>query len=304
MSDLDHQAAAVDGAHSTSAPPLAASPELTRAVKRLLRPLVRLLVAKGLTYPMLGELLKGLYVEVAAKEFSLPGKRQTDSRLSLLTGVHRKDVRRLQEEPEQDQPVPGTISFGARLVARWCGDSRYLNLNGTPLPLPRLPQADGSPSFDALVAEESKDIRSRVVLDEWLRLGLASLDAQDRVCLKTSAFVPEKGFEEKAYFLGRTLGDHFAAASHNLLDGRPPFLDRCVYSDGLDVTGRAALAALAEKLGMDALLNLNRRARQMREATPDKDKTQRIHFGVYFYAEPTAAAASDQSGSPQPPVQS
>lgn len=282
MSDLEPQS-----------PSLGASPELTRAVKRLLRPLVRLLVAKGLTYPMLGELLKGLYVEVAAKEFSLPGKRQTDSRLSLLTGVHRKDVRRLQEQPEQDQATPSTISFGARLVARWCGDSRYLNLNGSPLPLPRLPQPDGTPSFDGLVAEESKDIRSRVVLDEWLRLGLATLDSQDRVCLKTSAFVPEKGFEEKAYFLGRNLGDHFAAACHNMLDGQPAFLDRCVYSDGLDPTGRAAMAALAEKAGMEALLNLNRRARQMREATPDKDKTQRIHFGVYFYAEPS---------TPQPPA--
>ena len=64
----------------------------------LLRPLVHLLLSKQITFPILTTLLKELYVEVASEEFQIEGKRLTDSRINLLTGIHRKDVRRFREE--------------------------------------------------------------------------------------------------------------------------------------------------------------------------------------------------------------
>ena len=79
-------------------------------MRRLLRPLVRLLIERSIPLPFVTELLRGLYVEVAVKEFPVEGKRQTDSRVNLLTGVHRKDVKRLRahavflEDPRQ-QPL-------------------------------------------------------------------------------------------------------------------------------------------------------------------------------------------------------
>ncbi|MBV5344757.1 MAG: hypothetical protein JZU63_04105, partial [Rhodoferax sp.] len=84
--------------------------------------------------------------------------------------------------------------------------------------MPRQGNLLGEASFDRLVASESTDIRARAVLDEWLRLGIVELDADDNVRLISDAFVPKKGFEEKAYFLGRNLHDHIAASVHNLLD--------------------------------------------------------------------------------------
>ena len=72
------------------------SPALVAALRRLLRPLVHLMVARGITYPQLSDLLKGLFVEVADGDFRLDGKAPTDSRVSLVSGVHRKDVSRLR----------------------------------------------------------------------------------------------------------------------------------------------------------------------------------------------------------------
>src|SRR5258706_10102062 len=72
------------------------SPSIVAALRHLLRPLVRLLVARGVTYPMLAELLKETYIDVADRDFRLDAKPATDSRLSLLSGGHRKDVRRLR----------------------------------------------------------------------------------------------------------------------------------------------------------------------------------------------------------------
>ena len=63
---------------------------LTTMLQRMLRPLVRLLVSQQISYPLLSRLLKRLYVEVASTDFALSGKRVTVSRLSLLTGIHRR----------------------------------------------------------------------------------------------------------------------------------------------------------------------------------------------------------------------
>jgi hypothetical protein len=263
----------------------------------LLRPLLRLLLAKGVTYPYLANLLKELYVEVASRHFQIEGKAQTDSRLSLLTGVHRKDIRRLAHASEVADTPPANVSLGARLIARWCGDPGFLDEQRQPRALPR----QGEVSFDRLVAAESTDIRARAVLDEWLRLGIVEIDASDQVRLISDAFVPKKGFDEKAYFLGRNLHDHIAASAHNMLEQMPPLLDRSVYYGRLSSAAVAELAQLAEKLGMEALLAINRRARELRDlsdaATPadDTDARQRMTFGIYFFNE--AAPGSDEENT-------
>ena len=76
------------------------------------------MLARGITYTYLADLLKGVFVEVADREFCIEGKAQTDSRISLLTGVHRKDVRRLRElEANSAEEIPPVVSLGAQLVA-------------------------------------------------------------------------------------------------------------------------------------------------------------------------------------------
>jgi hypothetical protein len=257
------------------------------AVQRLLRPLVRLLLAKQITYPYLIGLLKPLFVDVAAKEFQLAGKQQTDSRLSLLTGVHRKDIRRLLNEPQIDLTPPVNVSLGARLIARWSGESDYLDAQALPKPLPRLAQADGSPSFERLVSDESKDIRARAVLDEWLRLGLVNLDANDVVRLRTGAFVPEHGLEEKLYYLGRNVRDHIESAVHNVLDETPPLMERSVYSNGLSQTAIEELAQMAETMGMDMLRAINQKAQELKKTSPGDIPTNRMTLGIYFYTDAT-----------------
>ena len=75
---------------------------LTRALRRLLRPLVRFLIAQQLTFPMLNAILRSLYVDVADADFRLPDKSQSASRVALLTGIHRREVKRLREAQRQD----------------------------------------------------------------------------------------------------------------------------------------------------------------------------------------------------------
>ncbi len=261
---------------------------LVTALRRVLRPLVRLLLANGITYPFLSGLLKAVFVDVAERDFRLEGKSQTDSRINLLTGVHRKDVKRLRAELKnsQEPTAPAAVSLGAQLVARWTGMDRYLDEQGRPLPLPRLASEGGDLSFEALVAAVNKDIRSRAVLDEWLRLGVAHLDDQDRVRLNMEAFVPDKGFDEKAYYFGQNIHDHIAATAHNLAGNAAAFLERSVYYDRLSPASVETLDHLARELGMKALLELNRKAMELQSRDENAgDARMRMNFGIYFFAE-------------------
>ena len=118
---------------------------------RLLRPLVGLLIRAGVTFPALTELLRELYVAVADQEFTLAGKGQTDSRVSLLTGVHRKEVSRLREAKIPVSEASKTLSRSSQIISRWSSAAEFLDADGRPKPLPRLDDGSGAPSFESLV---------------------------------------------------------------------------------------------------------------------------------------------------------
>jgi hypothetical protein len=63
---------------------------LSRALVSLLRPLIRLCIQAGLTFPALNDLLRSLYVDVAINDVLPDPQARTDSRVSLITGVHAK----------------------------------------------------------------------------------------------------------------------------------------------------------------------------------------------------------------------
>ena len=266
------------------------------AVARLLRPLVRLLVHYNVTFPALSNLLKSIYVDVAEKEFPLNDKPPTDSRITLLTGVHRKDVKRFRQQADEDIEGTRTATLGALLVSRWTGQSLYLDEQGNPRPLARLAKHGHELSFEALVETVSKDIRPRVVLDEWLRLGIVHITSDDRVVLDTLSFVPEDGLDEKAHFLGRNLSDHIAACTHNLTSGADPMLERSVFYDALTEEDVADLEAYCRAQGVKLIQKINQRALALQEASKDKpDTNQRMNFGVYFY---TAEDEADDGQTP------
>ncbi len=257
---------------------------LLQAVSWLCRPLVRLLIRQGITYPQLRELLKGIYVEVAEADFTVDGKSPSDSRIYILTGVHRKDIKRLRRGDEAGEAAQ-VATLGGAIVARWLALPEFLDANGEPRCLPRDADERG-PGFDDLVASVSKDVRPRAILDEWLRLGMVSRNAAGDICLDRKAFVPAKDFAEQAFFMSRNVHDHLATCVHNLLEEGEPMLERSVYYDQLTSHSVAHLRELARYEGMALLQKLNAEAlhRQQHDAG-NGDARQRMRFGVYWYEE-------------------
>jgi hypothetical protein len=277
---------------------------LVQALRHALRPLVRLMLSRGVTFTYASELLKSLFVEVADRDFRLEDRTPTDSRVSLVSGVHRKEVSRLRQAMESgEETVPEVVSLGAQVVAQWMGATPYIDETGAPRPLARFASEGAELSFEALVARVNRDIRPRVVLDEWLRLGVVHMDEAGLVRLNAGAFVPTKGFDEMSFYLGHNLHDHAAAAAHNLMGGQPPFMERSVHYDGLGAEAVAKLAEQSGALGMQALVAVNKSAlaAAKRAGNADGSTRRRMTFGVYFYAEDSAPetpvpAAKKKSG--------
>jgi len=258
------------------------------ALRKVLRPLVKFMVANQITYTYLSNMLKAIYVDVAEKDFPVAGKKQTDSRINLLTGVHRKDVKRLRAEPESQDSRPANISIGSQLVARWVGDKSLLNPDNSPRKLPLQDDNEFSnQSFEGLVSNIAKgDIRPRVVLDELMRLDMVELDPDHNVILKTKAFTPNRGQEDKLFFFGKNVQDHLCAGVHNLGGEQPPFFDRSVYYDELSADSVAQLSELADKLGMEALIKMNEKALALQTADQGSaDTSFRMNFGIFNYNE-------------------
>jgi Family of unknown function (DUF6502) len=274
---------------------------LLRALGRLLRPLVPMLIRNGITYPVIADLLRDLYVDVALRDMLSDDKSRTDSRVSLLTGVHRKEIRRQRAAPPRDESTPEVVTLSSQIIARWLGAAPWAGAGGVPHPLPRSAAA-GEPSFDGLVEAVTKDVRPRAVLDEWLSQDLVRLDAQDRVILNAEAFVPRPGRDEQMFYFGRNLHDHIAAAAANVSAvERAPFLDRSVHYDALPVAAAEQLEAMGREAAIRMLLDINRRAMQLAEAhDPPTGPTRRVNLGVYLFAEnepPATTSKPDETGS-------
>jgi hypothetical protein len=274
---------------------LGRAPMLQGPLARLLRPLVRLCIKSGITFPSLAELLRELYVQVADREFVLPGKEQTDSRVSLLTGIHRKEVRRLREAGTPVSAMPGSVSRTSRIMAHWLAAPDYVDADGRPLPLARSDEEGGGPSFESLVAEVTRDLRPRAVLDEWLDSKLVQIDSDGRIVLREAAFVPKSGTEQQLYYFGRNMHDHLAAAVENVLGEAPAFLERAVHYDGLSEDLARTLEGRARTLAMQALQDANRDAHAA--CATDDGGRWRWNFGVYVYRDEVKDEAEDASGA-------
>ena len=256
---------------------------LVKAVVMLCKPLIRLLIEKGMTFPQFRELMKELYVEVADKHFSLDGEKPSDSRIFVLTGVHRKDVKRIRQQAEQENsPIISSASLSGEIVARWASMPEYLDDKGKSRPLLKSGNKN-EVGFTQLVSSVNKDVRPKVILEEWLRLNIVRLK-DDYVVLNKSAFVTNKEFTEMAYYLGHNIHDHMASCVSNILAESDPMLERSVYYASLTENSVNKLNSIASKKGNELLQHLNKQAIKLYDADKQKeDATYRMRLGVYWY---------------------
>jgi hypothetical protein len=275
----------------SSLPPAASAdpkPEdlVLAAVAQILRPLVGLLLAHDVKYGSLIELIKRLMVEGARERVPGAGGERAVSRVSVATGIHRKEVKRLLETPGEEAPLAGR-SLAAEAFTRWVTDPRFHDAHGRPAPLPRQTGDAAAESFETLARSVSRDVHPRTLLEELLRLRMVSL-VEDRVAITTDAFVPAAEQGEILRFLADNLHDHVAAAVTNVEGGADRFLEQALFADELHPESVVQIERLARQHWQRLLRELTPQLQALVDEDRADPKTAdaRVRIGMYSYSAP------------------
>ena len=264
------------------------------SVLRVMQPLVRLLLRQGVSYPAFAAALKRVFLAAAQQELESRGMARTDSALTLLSGVHRRDVRTLlRARPDgasaAPQSLPQPFSLATQVVGRWMLDPAFHDAEGRPRPLARGTEGH---TFDTLMAGVSSDVRPRAMLDELKRLGAVSEEG-DTVRLLAGSFSPRQGFQEMSWLFADNLHDHASAAALNLL-GEGNFLEQSIFVDEISQDSATQL----QKVSVQAWKQAFRSVMGEAQARFDHDATladpnarrHRARFGVYFFSDKEAGS--------------
>ncbi|MCX7174430.1 MAG: DUF6502 family protein [Proteobacteria bacterium] len=253
---------------------------------RLLAPLVDMLLSEGITYSHFSQALKQVFLEAAASALEDRDARVNDSKISLLSGVHRKDVREWRNAGHPITPVK-TLSLAMKVFTSWVSDPAYRDKRGQPKVLVR---AGKRGSFEDLVTSISTDVHPRAVLEELIRLGVVVTESEGKDTSSTllrlckTAFVPQGGYGEMLQVLADNIGDHIAAAARNVEGRDPPVLEQAIFADGLTADSAGALAALARKQWDSTFRVFVREAIALSKRDKGRaDADQRIRLGSYFF---------------------
>ena len=160
----------------------------------VLRPMARILLRFGIGYREFSEIAKTAFVDVASSDYGLRGRPTNISRVAVMTGLTRKEVKRLREKIESGEE---TLIIKAtplsEILHRWHSEEEFLNGNSRPKPLPF---AGDHSSFSSLVRKFGGDIPPGALRTELKRVG-AVQEQEDGVLELVKRSVMPSGLDER-----------------------------------------------------------------------------------------------------------
>ena len=268
---------------------------LFAAVIRLLRPLVRILLRNGVPYGSFADLAKRVYVDVATDDFGIAGRKQTDSRVSIITGLSRKEVKRVKGLTyPKDTEAAERYNRAARVISAWVRDKQFSDSKGQPADLPI--EGEGA-TFNELVRLYSGDVPARAILDELARVGTIERLQNGRIRLVSRAYLPKTEEDDKLNILGTDVRDIIRTIDHNLKSNNTEgFFQRKVSYDNLPAEVLAEVRLITASEAQTLLEKMDRWLSQHdRDINPSMGGTgrKRAGMGIYYFEENLTEGGND-----------
>lgn len=262
--------------------------QLYQWTRKLLRPFARILLRRGMSYGEFAEAAKSAFVDVAANDLVLPGRKQTTSRISTITGLSRKEVFRLQNQTETETiDALHKLNRAVRVISGWTTDPRYVDADNKPLPLPF---EKATPSFSELVKDYSGDITARTIADELTRIGAIAQDSDGKLQLVRQAYIVQSDTLAQLKLFSETVAELTASIEHNMQTDDPAQkrFQRKVYYDNIPVEAVAALKQAVATRAQTCLQDINQEL-----VAHDRDHNaevagsgrKKIGVGIYYFEE-------------------
>ncbi len=260
------------------------------AAIRIFTPLVRMFLRHGIPYKTAADWLRWCYVDVATREFPIPGRKQSKSRVAVITGLTRVDVDRLQKmAPPYEASRYQEYQRAAKVLSGWARDEEFRGSDGKPRRLP----FDGNSSFSALVERFSGGTPPRAVLDELVRVRAVRRCDDGSVELISPQYVPVSGQDSLDHMdiLGHAGGALVATIAHNTdPDCVETRLQGQAFNDKIPASALAEVAAHIKQRGRELVFEIDDYLYQCARAdSGDGEPTVEAGLGVYFFANPPPA---------------
>jgi hypothetical protein len=261
----------------------------------LLRPIASLLLKCGMTWREFAEVSKGVFVAVASQDYGLNGRPTNVSRVSILTGVSRKEIARVRTLLEQEaDPLPNKTTDATRLLSGWHQDPDFLTAAGEPRILP----AEGEgPSFATLWKRYGGDVPMTSMRKELERAGAITTLPDGQLRAERRYFMPRRFDPQWILNAGSMLRDLGTGITHNLdvgAGGAEParrespgrrFIGRAT-SENVDPAAMPEFEAFVEKNGQEFLERIDSwlTEHEARPAPGAARKRMRLGIGVFLIA--------------------
>jgi hypothetical protein len=258
---------------------------ISSALVRLLRPLIMILLRNDIPYGTFADIAKWVYVDVAQKELKIPGRKLSISRVSIITGLSRKEVKRMKEISEPDDlGASERYNRAARVISGWLKDPRFINEKGDPR---ELPFEGGKVSFSSLVKHYSGDVPPRAIRDEMLRVGVVE-QSDSVIRLLTRGYIVKQGDIEKLAIMGLDVGELITTVHHNITtDQSEAFLQRKVAYDNIPDDVLQEVRKMIFRRGKEFVESMDKQISHYdRDSNPSMDGAGKRGAGIgVFYFE-------------------
>lgn len=261
------------------AQPLSHDAETTlEHVLNIMPKLVYWLIKSGVGYTEFAAALRPIFYNEAIKELECIQQKKTDSSISLLSGLNRRDVREFRELKTEHEllnhsAVVMPISVPARVVGIWINSQ-------LPSKIPIIGDAD---SFESLVKQISSEKHPRSILLELKRIGVV-VEEDEYVFLQAGSFTPTPKMDESKQLFTENISDHLAAGLHNLVKSDNAFLEQAIFADELTQKSIDELKKLSIVLWEDMVNKVVTAAiEQCKQDENSPEANQRFRLGIFQY---------------------
>ena len=255
------------------------------ALRKALRPLANVLINVGIGYREFAELAKGAYVGVATDHYGIRGKPTNVSRVSAMTGLTRKEVKRLREKLADDDSVllEETVP-AAEVLNRWHDDAEFLDEYGQPL---LLPINGPGLSFSALVAKSTGDIPPGAILVVLERAEAVVENDDGLVRAVKRYFIPADVEEQLERALAHAARGLFTNLNHNLIENpENAWIERVSFARNVRQGDLGKIRKICHQRGQDFVEAINEVFTAYESLNPEDNiepDSKVVGMGVYFF---------------------
>lgn len=251
------------------------------AVRGLMRPIVALLLRNGVMYQQFARWCKAVYVEVAARDFGKRGRPTNQSRIALLTGLDRKEVKRLRDAQTKAQRKPAarpvTPDRLGRVLTAWHRDERFAR-DGQPRAL----RVDDE--FSDLCRDYGGDVPDTAILKELVAGGAVRQVTRDTVVAARRYYMPEPADPSAVLRAADVYTDIGQTLLHNLYrgDDEPSRFEGRATNLRVGTRYADEFRAFLEERGQAFLEEVDAWLEDKERQTRDDEDRLRLGLGLYW----------------------